>query len=259
MSAKKILIAIVNSSSFGVSYPEHLRALEEFADLIRVEIPKGASAAVFHEKLSACDGIIASVTPMYTREVLLGLPKLQFLARHGVGCDNVDLDACVELGIAVSKVGPEVERESVAQMAIGLMNASARRIVEGASIVKAGEWAKRARIALGVDFKGATIGLVGIGAIGKTVARILTLGFQANVIAYDPYVSAEEITARHATKVSFDELLEKSAIITLHCPLTKETSRMFGARELAAMNDGTILVNTCRGEIFNQGDLIAAL
>ena len=125
--------------------------------------------------------------------------------------------------------------------------------------MQAGEWSKRAKLALGVDFKGATIGLVGIGAIGKTVARILTLGFQAKVIAYDPYVGAEEIAARHATKVEFDELLAKSAIISLHCPLTSETSRMFSAPQLAAMNDGTILVNTCRGEIFNQGDLIAAL
>ena len=259
MANTKIRIAIVNSSSFGVSYPEHLRTLEEFAELVRVDIPNGSPAAVFHEALRDVDGIIASVTPAYSREALLGLPKLRLLARHGVGCDNVDLDACSELGIAVSKVGPEVERESVAQMAIGLMNASARRIVEGCSLVKAGEWSKRAKIALGVDFKGATIGLVGIGAIGKTVARILTLGFQANVIAYDPYVSAEEIAARNATKVEFDELLAKSAIISLHCPLTSETSRMFCARELAAMNDGAILVNTCRGEIFNQADLIAAL
>ena len=259
MANKKPVIAIVNSSSFGISYPEHLRKLEEFAELVRVDIPNDAPAAVFHDKLRDADGIIASVTPVYTREVLLGLPKLRLLARHGVGCDNVDLDACVELGIAVSKVGPEVERESVAQMAIGLMNASARRIVEGAAIVQAGEWSRRARLALGVDFKGATIGLVGIGAIGKTVARILTVGFQAKVIAYDPYVSAEEIAARHATKVGFDELLAQSAIISLHCPLTGETSRMFSAKQLAAMNDGTILVNTCRGEIFNQADLIAAL
>ncbi len=259
MSGKKLMIAIVNSSSFGVSYPEHLKKLEEFADLIRVDIPNEASASVFHEKLRDADGIIASVTPVYTREVLLGLPRLQLLARHGVGCDNVDLDTCSELGIAVSKVGPQVERESVAQMAVGLMNASARKIVEGCSIVKAGEWSKRAKLPLGVDFNGATIGLVGIGAIGKTLARILTLGFQANVIAYDPYVSSEEISARHATKVEFNELLEKSCIISLHCPLTSETSRMFGAKQLAAMNDGTILVNTCRGEIFNQADLIHAL
>ena len=257
--SKKILIAIVNSSSFGVSFPEHLRALEKFAELVRVDIPNNAPAAVFHEKLAGADGIIASVTPVYTREVLLGLPKLQLLARHGVGCDNVDLATCAELGIAVSKVGPEIERESVAQMAVGLMNASARRICEGADVVKAGQWAKRAKLALGVDFKGATIGLIGIGAIGKTVARILTLGFQAKVIAYDPYVSAEEVAARHATKVTFDELLAQSAIITLHCPLTKETSRMLCAPQLAAMNPGTILVNTCRGEIFNQADLIAAL
>lgn len=259
MTNEKYSIAIVNSSSFGISYPEHLRHLEEFARLIRVDIPNDAPAAVFHEKLGNVDGIIASVTPVYTRSVLLGLPKLRLLARHGVGCDNVDLAACAELGIAVSKVGPEVERESVAQMAIGLMNASARRLVEGCSLVKAGQWARRAKIALGVDFKGATIGLVGIGAIGKTVARILTQGFQAKVIAYDPYVSADEVAARHATKVEFDELLAQSAIISLHCPLTGETSRMFGAKQLAAMNAGAILVNTCRGEIFNQADLIAAL
>lgn len=257
--AKKILIAIVNSSSFGVSFPEHLKSLEEFADLIRVTIPNNAPASVFHEKLANADGIIASVTPVYSREVLLGLPKLQFLARHGVGCDNVDLVTCAELGIPVSKVGPEVERESVAQMAMGLMNASSRRIVEGCGMVKAGEWAKRAQIALGVDFNKATIGLVGIGAIGSTVARILTHGYQANVIAYDPYVSAEQIAARHATKVSFDELLARSCIISLHCPLTSETSRMFGARQLNAMNDRAIIVNTCRGEIFNQADLIEAL
>lgn len=259
MTHKKVSIAIVNSSSFGVSYPEHLRRLEKFADLVRIDIPNDAPASVFHEKLREADGIIASVTPIYTREVLQGLPKLQFLARHGVGCDNVDLKACVELGIVVSKVGPHVERESVAQMALGLMDASARRIVEGCSIVKAGEWSARAKIALGVDFNEATIGLVGIGAIGKTVSRILSLGYQANVIAYDPYVSAEVISANHATKVSFDELLEKSRIISLHCPLTSETSRMFSAKQLLAMNNGTIIVNTCRGEIFNQADLIEAL
>ena len=259
MTQEKIRIAIVNSSSFGMSFPEHLRELEKFADLTRIDIPNNAPASVFHEKLAAADGIIASVTPVYTREVLEGLPKLQLLARHGVGCDNVDLDTCARLGIAVSKVGPEVERESVAQMAIGLMNASARRIVEGADIVKAGQWAKRAKLALGVDFKGATIGIVGIGAIGKTVARILKHGFHANVIAYDPYVSAEEVAARDATKVSFEELLAKSALISLHCPLTKESSRMFRAEQLTAMRPGTIIVNTCRGELFNQADLVAAL
>ena len=97
MANKKLVIAIVNSSSFGISYPEHLRKLEEFAELVRVDIPNNAPASVFHDALRNADGIIASVTPVYTREVLLGLPKLQLLARHGVGCDNVDLDTCAEL------------------------------------------------------------------------------------------------------------------------------------------------------------------
>ena len=259
MSQQNVKIAIVNSSSFGISFPEHLRTLAEFAELIRIDIPNNAPASVFHEQLSGVDGIIASVTPVYTREVLLGLPKLQFLARHGVGCDNVDLKTCTELGIAVSKVGPLVERESVAQMALGLMDAASRQIVVGNTIVRAGEWSKRAKLPLGVDFSGETIGLVGIGAIGSTVARILSLGYQAKVIACDPYVSAEEVQTRHARKVTFDELLAESRIISLHCPLTAETSRMFTATQLAAMKDQAILVNTCRGELFNQADLIAAL
>ncbi len=255
----KVSIAIVNSSSFGISYPEHLRTLEQFADLTRVDIPNNAPASVFHEKLAHADGIIASVTPVYTREVLQGLPKLQVLARHGVGCDNVDLATCSELGIAVSKVAPQIERESVAQMALGLMDAAARKIVEGNEIVRAGEWAKRAKLPLGVDFSGATIGIIGIGAIGGTVARILSLGYEARVIACDPYLSAAEIAARHATKVSLDELIAQSAIISLHCPLTSETSRMLTAPQLSAMQKGVIIVNTCRGEIFKQADLIAAL
>jgi lactate dehydrogenase-like 2-hydroxyacid dehydrogenase len=259
MAIKKKTIFIANSSSFGIAFPEHIGELEQFADIVRVEIPKGASASSFHEMLSGADGIIASVTPKYTREVLQGLPKLQLLARHGVGCDNVDLDACTELGVAVSKVGPLVERESVAQMTMGLMNAASRKIVEGSAIVKAGKWSERAQLPLGVDLFGATIGLIGIGAIGKVVSRILTLGYQANVIAYDPYVSAEEVSANHARKVSFDELLEKSRIVSLHCPLTSETSRMFCREQLDAMNEGSIVVNTCRGEIFNQSDLINAL
>ena len=259
MTSKKITIAIVNSSSFGVSFPEHLKALEEFADLIRISIPKKADAAFFHENLANVDGIIASVTPVYTREVLLGLPKLRLLARHGVGCDNVDLETCNELGIAVSKVGPEIERESVAQMALALMNAAARQVVLGSSMVRSGDWAKRAKLPLGVDFHGATIGLVGIGAIGKTVSRILARGFGAQVLAFDPYVDDATITKNFARKVEFDELLAKSEIISLHCPLTGETSRMFTAKQLNAMKDRAILVNTCRGEIFNQSDLIAAL
>jgi lactate dehydrogenase-like 2-hydroxyacid dehydrogenase len=259
MAAKKTSIFIVNSSSFGIAFPEHIGKLEQFAHITRVEIPKGASASVFHETLSGADGIIASVTPKYTREVLQGLPKLQLLARHGVGCDNVDLDACAELGVAVSKVGPLVERESVAQMTLGLMNAASRKVVEGSAIVKAGKWSERARLPLGVDFFGSTIGLVGIGAIGRVVSRILALGYQANVIAYDPYVSAEVISANHARKVSFDELLEKSRIISFHCPLTSETARMFCRKQFDAMNNGSIIVNTCRGEILNQADLIKAL
>lgn len=255
----KPTIAIVNSSSFGRAFPEHIERLERFAHIIRVEIPNDAPASVFHEKLRDVDGIIASVTPRYSREVLQGLPTLRVICRHGVGCDNVDLDCCVELGIPVSKVGPEVERESVAQMTMALMHAAGRQIVSGVDTVRRGAWAERAKLPLGIDFAGSTVGLVGLGAIGSTVARMLTHGYRAKVIAYDPYLSAEQITKRDATKVSFDELISTADVISLHCPLTKETSRMLTPETFLKVKCGVILVNTTRGEILDQTALIAAL
>jgi phosphoglycerate dehydrogenase-like enzyme len=91
------------------------------------------------------------------------------------------------------------------------------------------------------------------------MARILSLGYRANVIASDPYLSAETIAAKQAEKVGFDELLARADIVSMHCPLTAETARMFGAPQLAAMKAGAIIVNTCRGEQFDQPALIAAL
>ena len=260
MSAiNEITIAIVNSSSFGRSFPEHMTRLEGFARIIRVDIPNGSPASVFHDKLGQVDGIIASVTPSYSREVLLGLPKLRLLSRHGVGCDNVDLECCTELGVAVSKVGPEVERESVAQMTMALMHSAARQVVTGADMVREGAWAERAKLPLGLDFCGAKVGLVGIGAIGSTVARMLTLGYRADVLAYDPLLSKEAIEERHATKVSLEELITTSDVISLHCPLAKDTLRMFNREALAKVKQGVIIVNTTRGEILDESALIDGL
>ena len=258
-SSSGITIAIVNSSSFGKSFPDHIARLESFARIIRVDIPNGSPAAVFHDKLGDVDGIIASVTPYYSREVLMGLPKLRLLCRHGVGCDNVDLECCTELGIAVSKVGPEVERESVAQMTMALMHAAARQVVSGVDTVRRGAWAERAKLPLGIDFAGSTVGLIGLGAIGSTVARMLTHGYRANVIAYDPYVTDAQVKERDAKKVSLEELIATSEIISLHCPLNKETARMFSADAFTKVKRGVIIVNTTRGEILDQSALIAVL
>lgn len=256
---KKVSIAIVNSSSFGQIFTDHIKRLEEFAVLRRIEIPNHSAPEVFHQKLHDVDGIIASVTPYYSKEVLMGLPNLRFLARHGVGCDNVDLKTCTNLGIPVSKVGPEVEREAVAQMTMALMHAAARQIVNGSELVRAGRWSERARLNLGVDFAGATVGLIGIGAIGSTVARILSQGYQANVLAYDPYLTEAEVSSRHATKTELNDLISRSDIISIHCPLTDETRRLFNAQRLHSMKDKVIIVNTTRGEIFDQDQLITAL
>ena len=113
------LISIVNSSTFGKHFIEHISTLEKFADIQHVTVPADIDADALAEKIKDSDGIIASVTPRFRRKTLEQCTKLKLLARHGIGCDNVDLMAATELGIQVSRVKGIVEREAVAEYAVG--------------------------------------------------------------------------------------------------------------------------------------------
>jgi phosphoglycerate dehydrogenase-like enzyme len=254
----KPLISIVNSSTFGKHFTEHISTLEAFADIQHITVPSDIDGDALAEKIKDSDGIIASVTPKFPRTTLEKCTKLKLLARHGIGCDNVDLVAATELGIQVSRVKGIVEREAVAEYAVALLMAGSRLLPQGREAVKNSEWATRSRM-VGMELKGKTIGIIGLGNIGSRSAEILSNGFNANIIASDPYIDKERFKQFNATEVSLEELISKSNAILFHCPATDETKRILGKAQFAAMQKGVVLVNTCRGELVDEDALYEAL
>lgn len=255
---KKPVIIIINSSSFGKYFSAHLQTLEKFATIERIDVPADIDADSLTENVKHADGIIASVTPRFHRKTLEQCPKLILIARHGIGCDNVDIKAATELGIGVSRVKGIVEREAVAEYAISLLMAVSRKVHQGYIAVKNSDWASRYRM-VGMELKGKTIGIIGLGNIGSRSAEILSNGFNAKIIAVDPYIEKSRFKQFNALEVSLSELIKTSDAILFHCPLTNETERMLGEVQFSAMKKGCVLVNTCRGELVNEDALYKAL
>ena len=194
-----------------------------------------------------------------SRELLAALPDLKGIARLGIGVDNIDLDAATELGIVVGNI-PDFCSDEVAEHAIGLMIAVARKIVLADRRSRNGGWVP------GMDamlrpirrINGQTFGLVGLGKIGRcTAAKAQGLGLK--VIAYDPYANADAAKAEGITLMSFEELLPQADILSLHVPDTPETRGMINARTLGLMKPGAILVNVARGPVVDEAALAAAL
>jgi D-3-phosphoglycerate dehydrogenase len=189
--------------------------------------------------------------------LLARCPDLLAVSASGAGYDTVDVAACTAAGVlVVNQTGGNAD--AVAEHTVAMMLSLTKNIPQTDRSVRAGKRTPREHFK-GWNAKGRTIGLVGIGNVGSRVARICGLGLQMKVLAYDPYLTADEIESRGATKVDLATLLAESRFVSIHCPYNDETRDMIGARELAAMQPGAILINTARGGIVNEGALADAL
>jgi glyoxylate reductase len=174
-----------------------------------------------------------------------------------VGTDNIDLSFATSQGIPVGNT-PGVLTETTADFAFALMMAAARRVVDGDQYVRSGHWKTWGpSVLLGQDVFGKTLGLIGFGAIGQAVAR-RAKGFSMNVL-YNNRSRKNTDRTLQATYVSLETLLQKSDFVSLHVPLTNETRHMIGSKELTLMKDTAVLVNTARGSVIKQDDLVLAL
>jgi len=206
----------------------------------------------------AVDGIVIRANGRVTDRLLAHAPRLRVVGRHGVGLDNVDLDACTRRGIWVVYT-PLANVEAVAEHAVGLMLAVAKRIVEGDRAVRAGEFAAARHRLVGQELHGQTLGIAGFGRIGQRVAEICRAAFAMPVMFAD-LLSHEEVAARlGAQRVPLDELLARSDVISLHLPLTPQTRHLIDGPALARMKPGAILINTARGAVVDETALLAAL
>jgi D-3-phosphoglycerate dehydrogenase len=183
-------------------------------------------------------------------------PQLLVVARPGIGVDNIDVPAASERGVLVVNT-PDAPTESTAEHAVGLLLALAKRIVE------ADRWLRGPRdsgVPLGLELRGRTLGLVGLGRIGRRVAEICGLGLRMRVLAHDPYVSPAEAERLGVTLVDgLDALLGEADVVSVHAPSTPETQGLIGERTLARMKRGALLVNASRGALVDEEALLAAL
>jgi len=183
------------------------------------------------------------------------LPDLRLVANYGVGYDGIDVAACAARGVAVSNT-PEALGVATADLTMALVLATRRRIVEGDRFVRGGRWGTEwvAGALMGDEIAGATIGIVGLGRIGRAVAR-RAQAFDMRVV----YTRRSREREEGLDQLELDDLLRASDVVTLHAPLTDETRRLIDARRLRLLRDGASLVNTARGAIVDEEALVMEL
>lgn len=190
----------------------------------------------------------------YTERVLAGLPELRVIARNGVGYDRIDVEAATRHGVAVA-ITPEGNHQAVAEHALSLVLAVARRIVQDAVDTRAGYWRRRNVF---VPLRGSTLGIVGLGRIGKSVA-VRAAAFDMRLVAFEQFPDREFARKYNVELVDLDTLLAQSDFVTLHTPMTPQTRELINRDTLAKMKRGSVLVNTARGGLVNEADLLEAL
>jgi len=208
------------------------------------------------ERIGDYDAIVIRSGTQLTAELITRAERLKVIGRAGVGVDNVDVDAATRRGIVVANA-PESTVVSAAEHAIGLLVALARHIPQAHAALKQGRWERSAHG--GIELEGKTLGVLGFGRIGQQVAR-RALGLGMRVVAYDPFVTKGRFRELGAEKAeTAEEVLTGAEFLTLHLPLTAETTGMLDATAIAQMPDGARVVNAARGELVDEVALVAAL
>ena len=251
-------IVVCNSSSFGRRFPAHLKRLARVGPVRRVDVPPRAAGTVLARALGPCRAVVASVAPRYDAAFFRARPEVALIARHGIGVNNIDLEAATRCGVLVTRVAGVVEREAMAEHTLALLLPVLRRLNDADWAVRSGRWRDRASF-VGTELQGATVGVIGCGNIGSRVVEILARGFGAKVLVCDPFVSAAAIRRASGHKASLAGVLRGAAVVSLHCPLTPATRGLIGQRALGRMRRGAILVNTARGELLEERAVAAAL
>ena len=240
---------------FERDVPDHVRnIIDGLAE------PLGPGTAPPHdllENIGPAEAVIASSLTIYDGSVMDRAPRLRVIARTGIGCEKIDLDAATERGIAVCNT-PDAPTISTAEHTIALLLAVAKDVPAAQAAVREGG---RDFFAMhqGLELAGRRLGLVGMGRIGGAVAR-MAIGLGMTVVVYDPFVDPVALSGSGARLLdSLEQLLAEADIVSLHAPLTNETIRLIDAARIGQMKPGSILINAARGGLVDHVALLDAL
>jgi D-3-phosphoglycerate dehydrogenase len=238
----------------GPTHPDGHALLETEA---RVVVCTDETEDAFLKVAADADGILFRVNPRCTESLMAACKRLRVVGRHGVGLDTVDIPAATRLGVAVVHA-PGSNAQAVAEHAVMLMLVCVKRTLEVDRETRQGAWGARARRG-NTELAGKTLGIVGVGNIGRRVAKFCgAIGM--DVRGYDPYVDPDELRRRGAEPVdSLEALLRAADVVTCHTPLTDETRHMINERTVRLMKPGAIFINTSRGGVQEERSLFEAL
>lgn len=223
-----------------------LEVLKEFCDdLVFNPTGRPLTEEELIPLLQGCDGYVAGLD-FITGKVIEACPDLKVISRYGVGYDRVDIQAAKEAGVVVTNT-PGVNSEAVGELAFALILAVARKIPHLNADTRAGGWMR----STGFECLGKKIGIFGLGAIGRVVARCAQ-GFGMEVMAYDPYINEDYCRENNIAVKTFDECISEADVISLHLPLMESTRHIIGREAIAKMKDGVVIINTSRGGIIDE-------
>lgn len=244
---------LVTPRSFGKTNPELFDRLTQAGlEVVRNDTGGILSADQMREKLAGCQGVILGVDPM-SADVLAAAPELRAIAKYGVGLDNIDLEACKQRGIAVSRtVG--ANSNAVADYALTLMLMVARKAGLIDRRCREKDWGKITSI----DLYGKTLGIVGLGAIGRCVVK-RAQGFGMKILGHDIAWDEAWASAEGVERADMDRICREADFITLHTVLTDETRNCISAGRIAMMKKTAVIINTARGGLIDETALLAAL
>lgn len=218
---------------------------------VEVDVLTGLKSEELKSVIKDYDGLVVRSSTKVSREMLAVAENLKVIGRAGIGVDNIELDDATANGIVVMNT-PYGNSITTAEHAIALMTSLVRQIPLADRSTRSGKWEKNRF--MGMELCDKVLGIIGCGNIGAIVAA-LAIGLKMRVVTYDPYLSPEKANSLGVTRVSFDELLMHSDIITLHVPLTDETRGMINVDSLAKTKAGVFVVNCARGGLVNERDL----
>ena len=220
-----------------------------------IKMGSGISFETLQNEVRDCHGILAR-TARYPAEVLRAGTHLKVIGRHGVGVDNIDIAAATELGIYVTNA-PESNAGSVAEHTIGLIIAAARHLVQCDAALRSGNFEIRNQM-IGNDIEGKVLGLIGVGRIGRLVARKAGIGLGMKVIGFDPFVDPALVPEVEFTD-SMEGVLKNADFVSLHLPVNEKTMGLIDKARLLMMKSSAYLLNVARGGIVHENDLVEIL
>ncbi len=220
-----------------------------------VDIRPGLNPEELAGIIGEYDGLVVRSSTKVTADLLKHATRLKVVGRAGAGVDTIDVPAATAAKVIVMNT-PGQNANGVAELAFCLMLSLVRHVVTGCVALRAGRWEKNALS--GTELGGKTLGLVGLGAIGRRMTA-LAQGFGMTVLAYDPLLKAEQIQAAGAKPATFEEILSASDFVSLHLPKTKETANLFDTKVIGKMKKGAILINCARGGLVDEAAVGEAL